>query len=155
LFDRQLREAVDRAIGGLSPTYREILVLRDVEGLPAAEVARITGLSIEAIKSRLHRARATVRGALAPLLGVSPRSRRARGCPDIIRLFSRHLEGEIGADTCAEMERHLAGCPDCRTACESLKQTLRLCRESPAPRVPGALQDSIRMGIRRLLVKKA
>lgn len=53
-----------RAIERLSPPYREVLVLRDVHELTAPEVAAHLGLSLEAVKSRLHRARAQVREQL-------------------------------------------------------------------------------------------
>lgn len=58
---RQMREVLNAAIAELDPMYREVLVLRDVEGLQAAEVAEVMGLSVEAVKSRLHRARVAVR----------------------------------------------------------------------------------------------
>jgi len=109
------------------------------------------------VKSRLHRARAAVRDRLSPLLaGRGNRPPAAPGgCPDIVSLFSRHLEGDIGADACAEMERHVAACPRCRAACESLKETLHLCRSAAPPEVPAVLQESIRQGIRRLLAPSA
>jgi RNA polymerase sigma-70 factor, ECF subfamily len=72
-------------------------------------------------------------------------------CPDVASLLSRHLEGEIGPETCAEMERHVAGCLRCRSACDSLRETLRLCRTSCPPDVPEAVKESIRQGIRALL----
>lgn len=50
-----------RAMQGLSPPYLEVLILRDVHELTAPEVAQELGLSVEAVKSRLHRARAMVR----------------------------------------------------------------------------------------------
>lgn len=53
-----------RAIERLSPPYREVLILRDVHELTTPEVAAQLGLSIDAVKSRLHRARARVREAL-------------------------------------------------------------------------------------------
>jgi RNA polymerase sigma factor (sigma-70 family) len=58
LAGRQVQDALGAAIGDLDPMYREVLVLRDVEGLSASEVAEVTGFSVEAVKSRLHRARA-------------------------------------------------------------------------------------------------
>ncbi len=57
-----------RAIRELEAGQRELLVLRDVEGLSAAEVADVLELSVEAVKSRLHRARAALRARLLPLL---------------------------------------------------------------------------------------
>ena len=68
LADREVAVALESAIAALEPEYREVLLLRDVEGLSAAEVAEVTGLSVAAVKSRLHRARIAVRDRVAPLL---------------------------------------------------------------------------------------
>ena len=60
----ELRLDLARALERLTPTYREVLLLRDVHELTAPEVAAQLGLSLEAVKSRLHRARAQVREQL-------------------------------------------------------------------------------------------
>lgn len=155
LASREIQAALQQAIGDLDPMYREVLILRDVEGLTAPEVGDVLGLSVEAVKSRLHRARLAVRASLAPLLGVpaegAAEAPAAGGCPDVLTLFSRHLEGEISSDLCAEMERHLATCPRCRGACDSLRHTLAACRAAPAPAVPSRIQDSVRKALRDLL----
>jgi RNA polymerase sigma factor (sigma-70 family) len=52
------------AIEQLPPTQREVLILRDIEGLTAPEVANHLQISIETVKSRLHYARATLRSRL-------------------------------------------------------------------------------------------
>lgn len=152
----RLEAALERAIAALDRPYREVLLLRDVEGLSAAEVARVTGLSLPAVKTRLHRARGRLREALAPLMaprggGAPP----ARPCPDIVRLFSRHLEGDISARTCARMEKHMAGCPRCQAACDGLKEVLRACRTAPSPEVPAGLQDEVRRAIHELVAGRA
>jgi RNA polymerase sigma-70 factor (ECF subfamily) len=143
-----------QAIDALDPAHREVLLLRDVEGLPAAEVAGILGISVEAVKSRLHRARVAVREGLAPLLGrraaALPRDPR---CPDVLRLFSQHLEGEIDVTVCAAMEAHLARCNRCRDACESLKRTLAMCRQLPTPEVPASIAASVKAAIHAFLMQ--
>jgi RNA polymerase sigma factor (sigma-70 family) len=48
-------------IAALPVEYRAPLVLRDLEGLSNAEVAETLGLSVAAAKSRIHRARMTIR----------------------------------------------------------------------------------------------
>ncbi len=58
---RQLASAVDE----LPPDYRAVVVLRDVEGLSAAEACEVLDLSLPALKSRLHRARLFLRKRLA------------------------------------------------------------------------------------------
>jgi RNA polymerase sigma-70 factor (ECF subfamily) len=64
----EVRAALDRAIGSLPDDYRVVLVLRDIEELTTAEVAETLGLSVAAVKSRLHRARLVLREALRELL---------------------------------------------------------------------------------------
>lgn len=59
-----LRRDLIRALELLTPPYREVLILRDVHELTAPEVAAQLGLSLEAVKSRLHRARSMVRAHL-------------------------------------------------------------------------------------------
>lgn len=55
---------LSKAIVSLPSTYRTVLILRDINELTAPEVADKLGLSLEAVKSRLHRARNIVRKRL-------------------------------------------------------------------------------------------
>jgi RNA polymerase sigma-70 factor (ECF subfamily) len=153
--NRELQRALIRAIDGLDPPQREVLVLRDVEGLSAPEVAKVLGISVDAVKSRLHRARVAVRQALAPVLGTpSDEPPRDPMCPDVLTLLSRHLEGDIDPSLCATMEAHLARCGHCRGTCESLKRTLAVCRELPTPEVPASIDASIRAAIQAFLTRR-
>src|ERR1051326_1317894 len=65
-LDHETRQLIEQAIAQLPETYRDVYVLADVEGLPNAEIAEILGLSVPAVKSRLHRARLLMRNTLAP-----------------------------------------------------------------------------------------
>jgi RNA polymerase sigma-70 factor, ECF subfamily len=150
---KQVEEALEVAIASLEPMYREVLLLRDVEGLTAPEVARVTGASVQAVKSRLHRARLAVREQIAPLLGIPTNLPAAPGsCPDVLALFSSHLEGQVSAEVCAEMERHIEACPRCKGTCDSLKRTLSLCRAAlPATPIPAAVQASVKVALQSFL----
>jgi len=156
--DQEIQRALDRALHRLEPSQREVLVLRDVEGLTAAEVAEILGVGVTAVKSRLHRARVALRDELAPLLDL-PRAplttaSAPHGCPDVLRLFSRHLEDEIDADLCARLQTHLDDCPRCRGACDSLKRSLQVCHSAavlPHAPVPPAIQARVRVALRDFL----
>ena len=57
LLQREEAAALRRAFDRLKAGERELLLLKDVEGLPVEEVARVTGLPAGTVKSRLHRAR--------------------------------------------------------------------------------------------------
>ncbi|HZN93332.1 MAG TPA: sigma-70 family RNA polymerase sigma factor [Myxococcales bacterium] len=60
-LDAELGEAIERATDRLPEGYREVFLLKDVEGLSYEQIAEITGDSVAAIKSRLHRARLSLR----------------------------------------------------------------------------------------------
>ncbi|MBL8913949.1 MAG: sigma-70 family RNA polymerase sigma factor [Archangium sp.] len=63
-MDNELRVAIEQATAKLGDEYREVFVLKDLEGLSYEEIAEITGASVPAIKSRLHRARLSLRSAI-------------------------------------------------------------------------------------------
>jgi RNA polymerase sigma-70 factor, ECF subfamily len=58
-------ELIEKAIANLPEPFRDVYVLADVEELPNAEIGEMLGLSLAAVKSRLHRARLRMRDALA------------------------------------------------------------------------------------------
>ena len=61
LASRQMKKLLTEAVDSLPPSYRTVYQLRDVEELPGNEVARRLGISLGAMKSRLHRARELLR----------------------------------------------------------------------------------------------
>ena len=152
--DRELGEAIEHAVGELAPMYREVLILRDMEGLSAQEVADALGLRVDAVKSRLHRARIAVRERLTPVLQVPAElTGETDSCPDVLATYSRHMEGEIRPETCAAMEAHLAQCPRCQGKCDSLRRTLVLCKTSPGPAVSPSTQQLVRVALQRALAR--
>lgn len=68
----ELHELLQQAINQLPPMEKAVIVLSDVEGVPDREIGETLGLSIPAVKARLHRARLFLRGKLADALGYSP-----------------------------------------------------------------------------------
>ena len=69
LAREQEQAAVRAAIDELPDHYRTILLLRDIEGISTQEVADQLGITPNAVKLRLHRARQALRTLLAPKLG--------------------------------------------------------------------------------------
>jgi RNA polymerase sigma-70 factor, ECF subfamily len=66
LAQNQLKEALSHAIASLKPLYREVFILRDVQGLNVREAAEALGLNEPLVRTRLLRARLQMRDALAP-----------------------------------------------------------------------------------------
>jgi len=73
---REIRALLQEAIEHLSPIYREVVVLRDVEELSVEETAGTLAISIAAVKVRLHRARIMLQKELAPKLKLANAKRR-------------------------------------------------------------------------------
>ena len=65
-----MRVALEAAVDSLPETYRSVFMLREVEGMSTAETAECLELSEEAVKVRLHRARALLRKNIYAQTGV-------------------------------------------------------------------------------------
>ena len=66
LEQKELRNALTKALDSLPEKYRTVLILRDVQHLSITETAQVLGLSEANVKTRLCRARLQMRDALAP-----------------------------------------------------------------------------------------
>lgn len=64
----EMRHRLREALLQLPDNYRTVIVLRDIEGLTYEEIARVTDSTLEAIKSRLFRARQNLRRILEPYM---------------------------------------------------------------------------------------
>jgi RNA polymerase sigma-70 factor (ECF subfamily) len=71
---RELAGLLENTIDELPPHYREVFMLRLVEGMDTAETAAVLDLSEEAVKQRLHRARAMVQQSIDDRIGAVART---------------------------------------------------------------------------------
>ena len=72
LEKEELQRLIQKALDQLPPVDKTVIVMSDLEGLSNREIGEGLGLSIPAVKARLHRARLFLRGRLAASLGYSP-----------------------------------------------------------------------------------
>jgi RNA polymerase sigma-70 factor, ECF subfamily len=68
LDKEELRGQLEQAIQALPEGYRECVVLREFESLSYQEVADVMGITVEAVRSRLARARGMIRQRIGPYL---------------------------------------------------------------------------------------
>ncbi len=135
---RQIGRLLSAAISELPPDQREVLVLRDVEGLSAEEAADVVGIAVGALKSRLHRARMALRTKLAGVVAAAPEP-----CPELAQELTSYAASEIDRATCVEIEQHLASCPRCTAACDALKRTVSMCKNIPGDAVPAPVRAAV------------
>lgn len=72
LQGEELKAKIQAAIDRLPEPYRSVVLLKDVEEFSLEEIAELTNASVPAVKSRLHRARLTLRETLLPYLQAQP-----------------------------------------------------------------------------------
>ena len=65
LLSEESKEVLRRSIDSLPEAMRTVVVLKDVEGLKNEEIAETLGISVPAVKSRLHRGRLILRQLLS------------------------------------------------------------------------------------------
>jgi RNA polymerase sigma-70 factor (ECF subfamily) len=70
LLTVEARREMDQAIAALPESLRSAFVLRDIEGLSGAEAAEVLGITVQAVKNRLHRARLRLRDRLSGYFGT-------------------------------------------------------------------------------------
>jgi predicted anti-sigma-YlaC factor YlaD len=66
-----------------------------------------------------------------------------RDCQTRLDLVGDYIEGSLDEATSAEIEAHLAGCPDCRIVVNSLTNTLELYRRLPATQLSGSAGERL------------
>ena len=69
----ELSAVLDEAINGLRPFYRDVFILRALDGCSTSETAKSLGLTVNAVKTRLRRARIELRGHLATDVSITSR----------------------------------------------------------------------------------
>ena len=72
VLDNELSSHIEKAIASLAPLQREALVLFEYEDLSLAEIAAVVGADVGTVKSRLFRARETMRQRLARYFRIDP-----------------------------------------------------------------------------------
>lgn len=69
-YARELQRVLEQAVDELPDTYRAVFMLRDIEGMSTSETGEGLGLGEEAVKTRLHRARAMIRRSVSSRIGA-------------------------------------------------------------------------------------
>jgi RNA polymerase sigma-70 factor (ECF subfamily) len=127
---------VQRVLKRLPPQYREILLLREVEGMSYEEISRAMGLSLSHVKVLLHRAR---RSLASLYLGEALARRRGFTCRSLELILSSSLDGQASSRELGRLGRHLEECSLCREE----ERRLRLAGELLALLPPVALPPSL------------
>ena len=64
-------------------------------------------------------------------------------CHHLLDDLSQYLDGEASAAVCAEIERHLATCDNCRVVVDTMNKTVLLYRDLPQPTLPDDVRSRL------------
>jgi anti-sigma factor (TIGR02949 family) len=64
-------------------------------------------------------------------------------CAELFAQLSDYIDGELEAAVCAELEDHLAGCPDCRVMVDTVRKTIYLYRTGAPHELPPDVQERL------------
>jgi RNA polymerase sigma-70 factor (ECF subfamily) len=138
---KELWVAARRSIHALKPRYREVFVLRDLQGLGVRETAMILSISEASVHTRLHRARRHMRKLMEPhfqpagarwkplQIGVDIVQRyenRVVSCRKVLDELSNYIDGTICEQVRGDVEAHLKYCSRCMLMVDVLKKVIYL-----------------------------
>lgn len=67
----------------------------------------------------------------------------AKKCRDYISDLNDYLDGVMDPDLCEEIEKHIGQCNNCKLMVDSLKMTVKLCREGKEENLPENLENKL------------
>jgi anti-sigma factor RsiW len=69
-----------------------------------------------------------------------PTEHKHAGCRDLLGQLSDYVDGELEAALCAELETHLAGCPNCRVMVDTMRKTITLYHAQAPAELPADVE---------------
>lgn len=146
------REDLSRALASLPLADREVIVLRDLDGLSGEEVSDILGIEVRAMKSRLHRARLRLLAAVKAMEeGIVAQEKSAGGmtCSEVLAVLSDYLDDELGQTDRARVEHHVRECSVCERFGGRFAGVMQSLRANLG--APPSIDDGVLEGIRTRL----
>ena len=127
----ETRRSVQETLAGLPDTYRQALILRELNGLTYGEVAHALECSAENARQLVHRARLRFR----ELHGLKAVAAAGTPCRELGDLLSAYQDGEIPGANRRAVRAHIASCRECRETHGDLKKIAALLAALP-PIIP-------------------
>lgn len=158
LLSSEAAERIRQAIASLPEEQRVVLVMKDMEDFPLAEIAQTLELSLPAVKSRLHRARLALRGVLAsyfrerqgpPVRGQQKSKKHKHTCQQLVELLCDYLEGDLPEEEKKELDRHMRECAPCMAFLKTYKKTSQLCKSLRPEDIPREMRERLEAFLQR------
>jgi len=141
---------VQKCITSLDEEYREVLVLRDIQGFSYEEIRDILKIPDGTVKSRLSRARNALKDCLTKVIGDF-----MKNCKEIENNLSLYLDDSLSDADKKAVEEHLKSCPRCTKALVQLSKTHTLVNNLAEVEPPAWFKQKIMAKVRKKAEKKS
>lgn len=146
LLDDELKEKVDAAIRQMPIQYRMALLLHNVEGLPVKESAKIMGLKLNSLKTRLHRAYLSIKSDMSDYF-KDREEREQDSMPKRCNIWTgfvyNYAHGNLGKRRASDFKRHIKGCRNCNSFFDTYLKAIDITRALQCQDLPEELKDRI------------
>jgi RNA polymerase sigma-70 factor (ECF subfamily) len=160
-------QLLHKAVLELPAKYRIVLVLHDMEDMDTDDVAKVLGLNPGTVRVRLHRARLTLRKAMAekasaltkqsmPAVRPSSRTRNRKAstrrpaeCRKLFASLSDYVDGRLEPRTCDQLRNHIDACPTCVAFLQDLRSAIDRCQKMEVP-----CENKVAQRLRALLTQE-
>lgn len=152
LLDKELKERIDNAIRNMPIRYRMPLLLDRVEELPLKDSAKILGLKINSLKTRLHRARLSVRSEISDYFRDKQEQREERlnkRCNAWTGFVYNYARGSLGRSKTGAFRRHIKGCTSCNSFLGTYLRAIDITGALQCQDLPAELKDKIETFLRK------
>ncbi len=78
----------------------------------------------------------------------------AKKCSDFIGNLNDFMDGELEPELCEEISKHLSHCDNCRIMVDTLKMTVKLCRDGKEEELPPSLENKLNTLLKDRWIKK-
>ncbi len=146
LLDEEFKARMESAINSIPIKYRMAVLLHHTESLPLRESARVMGLKLNSLKTRLHRAYLIIKSSLEDYFKdkKEPGYLQDKRCGLWINFMRRYLDGRLGGKGQNSFKSHINDCPACKIFLKQYARAIRITSALQCQDVPFELQEKIR-----------
>ena len=145
LLDGELKERINNAIADLPIKYRMPLILDNAKDLPLKESAKVLGLKINSLKTRLHRARLIIKHDISGYFHdqEQAKAKNKRGCAILVGFMNKLVIGEMGKIKTAAFKKHIKDCRACGLFLDSYQKAIVVTKALECQDIPEKLKNKI------------
>lgn len=145
LLDKELKEAVDAAIAKMPIKYRMPLLLDNGEGFSLKDCARVLGLKLNSLKTRLRRSHLFLKSQLLDYFKDKQLERAANGrkCNIWTGFIYDYARGYLGKRRSKNFRRHIKKCSSCNSFLDTYLKAIYITGAPECQDIPLELKDRI------------